>query len=144
MSVDLSEYLVGQALQSKRRQFGVLQKFYATSDRDDWRLAVAGERVEVIKPDKDHEGALEFGTELIGSEDRSLVALMGASPGASTAAFIALNVLKKCFPDRLTDSAWLPKLKEIIPTFGINLIEDAKACDRIRAETAPVLKIANL
>jgi malate dehydrogenase (quinone) len=97
----------------------------------------------VIKPDKDHEGALEFGTELIGFEDRSLVALLGASPGASTAAFIALGVLKKCFPDQLTDSAWLPKLKEVIPTFGVNLIEDAAACDRIRAETAPVLRIEN-
>jgi malate dehydrogenase (quinone) len=144
MSVDLSEYLVGQALQSKRCQFGVLQKFYATADRDDWRLAVAGERVEVIKPDKDHEGVLEFGTELIGSEDRSLVALLGASPGASTAAFIGLGVLRKCFPDRLTGGRWLPKPKEIIPTYGVNLIEDAAACDRIRADTAPVLKIANI
>jgi malate dehydrogenase (quinone) len=143
-NMDLSEYLVGQVLQSKQHQFGVLQKFYATADRDDWRLAVAGERVQIIKPDEDHEGALEFGTELVASEDRSIVALLGASPGASTAAFIALGVLKKCFPDRLTDSAWLPKLKEIIPTFGINLIKDAKACDRIRAETAPVLKINNL
>ena len=38
----------------------------------------------------------------------------------------------------------VPKLKEIIPTFGVNLIEDAKACDRIRTETAPVLKVENL
>jgi malate dehydrogenase (quinone) len=143
-NVDLSEYLIGQVLQSKQHQFGVLQKFYATADRDDWRLAVAGERVQIIKPDKNREGALEFGTELVASEDRSVVALLGVSPGASTAAFIALGVLKKCFPDQLTDSAWLPKLKEIIPTFGINLIKDAKACDRIRAETAPVLKINNL
>jgi malate dehydrogenase (quinone) len=143
-NVDLSEYLIGQVLQSKQHQFGVLQKFYATADRDDWRLAVAGERVQIIKPDKNREGALEFGTELVASEDRSVVALLGASPGASTAAFIALGMLKKCFPDQLTDSAWLPKLKEIIPTFGINLIKDAKACDRIRAETAPVLKINNL
>jgi len=143
-NVDLSEYLIGQVLQSKRHQFGVLQQYYATADRDQWRLAVAGDRVQIIKPDKAHGGVLEFGTELVGSEDRSLVALLGASPGASTAAFIGLGVLKKCFPDRLTDSAWLPKLKEIIPTFGINLIEDAAACDRIRAETAPVLKIANL
>jgi malate dehydrogenase (quinone) len=143
-NVDLSEYLIGQVLQSKQHQFGVLQNFYATADRNDWRLAVAGERVQIIKPDEDHEGALEFGTELVASEDRSIVALLGASPGASTAAFIALGVLKKCFPDRLTDSAWLPKLKEIIPTFGINLIKDARACDRIRAETAPVLKINNL
>src|SRR3984885_4597768 len=143
-NMDLSEYLIGQVLQSKQHQFGVLQKFYATADRNNWRLAVAGERVQVIKPDKDREGALEFGTELIAAEDRSIVALLGASPGASTAAFIGLGVLKKCFPDQLTDNAWLPKLKEIIPTFGINLIEDAKACDRIRAETAPVLKINDL
>jgi malate dehydrogenase (quinone) len=47
-------------------------------------------------------------------------------------------------PRPATDSAWLPKLKEIIPTFGIDLIADAAACDRIRAETAPVVKIANV
>jgi malate dehydrogenase (quinone) len=144
MSVDLSEYLVGQVLQSKRHQFGVLQQFYATANRDEWRLAVAGDRVQIIKPDKDHGGVLEFGAELVGSEDRSLVALLGASPGASTAAFIGLGVLRKCFPDRLTASGWLPKLKEIIPAYGVNLIEDAAACDRIRADTAPVLKIANI
>ena len=144
MSVDLSEYLIGQVRQSKQHQFGVLQQFYATANRDEWRLAVAGDRVQIIKPDKDRGGVLEFGTELVGSEDRSLVALLGASPGASTAAFIGLGVIRKCFPDRLTASGWLPKLKEIIPTFGIDLIADAAACDRIRAETAPALKIANV
>jgi malate dehydrogenase (quinone) len=143
-NLDLSEYLIGQVLQTKQHQFGVLQGFYATADRSDWTLAVAGERVQVIKPDKHHGGALEFGTELVASEDRSIVALLGASPGASTAAFIALGVLKKCFADQLTDSAWLPKLKQIVPTFGVNLIEDAEACSRIRAETAPTLKIDNI
>jgi malate dehydrogenase (quinone) len=143
-NVDLSEYLISQVLQSKQHQFGVLQKFFVAADREDWRLAVAGERVQIIKPDNERGGALEFGTELVASEDRSIVALLGASPGASTAAFIALGVLKKCFPDRLSDSSWLPKLKEIIPTFGVNLIEDAAACDHIRAETAPVLKINNV
>ena len=29
-------------------------------------------------------------------------ALLGASPGASTAAFIAIGVLEKCFEDKLT------------------------------------------
>ena len=140
MSVDLSEYLVGQVLQSKRHQFGVLQQFYATANRDEWRLAVAGDRVQIIKPDKDHGGVLEFGAELVGPEDRSLVALLGAS----TAAFIGLGVLRKCFPDRLTASGWLPKLKEIIPAYGVNLIEDAAACDRIRADTAPVLNRQHL
>ncbi len=143
-NADLVEYLVGQVLQSKRHQFAMLQNFYPTADRDDWSLAVAGERVQIIKPDPAHEGELEFGTELVASEDRSIVALLGASPGASTATFIALGVLKKCFPEQLTESAWLPKLKEIIPTFGVNLIEDAEACTRIRAETAPLLKIENV
>jgi malate dehydrogenase (quinone) len=97
--------------------------------------------VQIIKPDNERGGGLEFGTELVASEDRSMAPLLGASRGASIAAFIALGVLKKCFPDRLSDSAWLPKLKEIIPTFGVNLIEDTAIYDHIRAETAPVLKI---
>ena len=75
---------------------------------------------------------------------RSLVALLGASPGASTAAFIAISVLEKCFPDKLTRDGWLPKLKEIIPSYGISLIEDADFCRRIRADTAAILKIENV
>ena len=81
---------------------------------------------------------------MIAAEDRSLVALLGASPGASTAAFIAIGVLQKCFPGELTESAWLPKLKQIIPTYGIDLRQDADACRRTRAETAPLLKIENI
>jgi malate dehydrogenase (quinone) len=87
---------------------------------------------------------LEFGTELVGATDRSLVALLGASPGASTAAFIAISVLEKCFPGELTASAWLPKLKEIIPSYGVSLIEDAELLQRVRADTAQVLKIENI
>jgi malate dehydrogenase (quinone) len=143
-NVPLSEYLIGQVLQTAAHQFAMLQQFFPTAKRHDWKEAVAGQRVQIIKPDKQRTGVLEFGTELIAAEDRSLVALLGASPGASTAAFIAIGVLQKCFPDELTDSAWLPKLKQIIPTYGIDLTRDADACRRIRAETAPVLKIENI
>lgn len=140
----LSEYLVGQVLQTSAHQFAALQQFFPTAKRHEWQQAVAGQRVQIIKPDKERTGVLEFGTELIGAEDRSLVALLGASPGASTAAFIAIGVLQKCFPDELIESAWLPKLKQIIPTYGIDLTQDADACRRIRAETAPLLKIDNI
>jgi len=143
-NIELSEYLIGQVLQTSAHQFAMLQQFFATAKRHDWKQAVAGQRVQIIKPDKDRTGVLEFGTELVAAEDRSLVALLGASPGASTAAFIAIGVLQKCFPDELTESGWLPKLKQIIPTYGIDLTRDADACRRIRAETAPVLKIENL
>ena len=142
-NVALSEYLIGQVLQTSAHQFAMLQQFFPTAKRHDWKQAVAGQRVQIIKPDQEQTGVLEFGTELVAAEDRSLVALLGASPGASTAAFIAIGVLQKCFPDELTESAWLPKLKQIIPTYGIDLTRDADACRRIRAETAPVLKIEN-
>jgi malate dehydrogenase (quinone) len=87
---------------------------------------------------------LEFGTELVGAADQSFVALLGASPGASTAAFIALSVLEKCFSRELIASAWLPKLREIIPSYGISLLEDADACRRVRADTAAVLNLQNI
>ena len=107
-------------------------------------MQVAGQRVETIKPDVKRGGLLELGTEVVAAADRSLVALLGASPGASTAAFIAISVLEKCFPNKLTLDGWLPRLKEIIPSYGVSLIKDADFCRRIRAETAAVLKIENV
>jgi malate dehydrogenase (quinone) len=86
---------------------------------------------------------LEFGTELITSADKSFTVLMGASPGASTAAFIALNVLKTCFADQLSADGWEARLKTIIPTYGIDLKQDAKACLDIRTATAKVLQLDN-
>jgi malate dehydrogenase (quinone) len=148
-NVALSEYLIGQVLQSADHQFATLKQFFPRAARADWKEAVAGQRVQTIRPRKSEgwlpheEGVLEFGTELVVAADRSIVALLGASPGASTAAFIALGVLRTCFADELTEDGWLPKLKAIIPTYGIDLTKDADACRRTRAVTAPVLKIDN-
>jgi malate dehydrogenase (quinone) len=140
----LSEYLIGQVLQTSAHQFAALQAFFPRAEREQWREAVAGQRVQIIKPDPQHTGTLEFGTELIASSDKSLVALLGASPGASTAAFIAIEVLEKCFEDELTTGGWLKRLKTIIPTYGIDLKRDAAACRDIRASTAKVLKLENV
>jgi malate dehydrogenase (quinone) len=140
----LSEYLIGQVLQTSAHQFAVLQAFFPQAERDQWREAVAGQRVQIIKPDPQHTGALEFGTELIASSDKSLVALLGASPGASTAAFIAIEVLERCFGDELATGGWLERLKAVIPTYGIDLKRDATACGDIRASTAKVLKLENV
>ena len=122
----------------------MLKEYYPDAPAKDWQMAVAGQRVQIIKPDHDKGGLLEFGTELIAASDLSLVALLGASPGASTAAYIAVSVLEKCFANELTASAWLPKLKTIIPSYGVSLIDDADLCRRIRAETADVLKIEHI
>jgi malate dehydrogenase (quinone) len=143
-NIALTEYLIGQVLQSSAHQFAALRQFFPKAAREDWREAIAGQRVQIIKPDDRRRGVLEFGTELIAAEDKSIVALLGASPGASTAAFIAVGVLEKCFGGKLTESGWLPKLKEIIPTYGIDLSRDADACRRTRAETAATLKVENI
>ncbi|CAG9431620.1 malate dehydrogenase (quinone) [Providencia alcalifaciens] len=139
----LAEYLVGQVLQTSAHQFSMLQKFYPDAQREDWKEVVAGQRVQIIKPDPVKKGVLEFGTELITSADKSFTVLMGASPGASTAAFIALNVLKTCFADQLSADGWEARLKTIIPTYGIDLKQDAKACLDIRTVTAKVLQLDN-
>ena len=76
--------------------------------------------------------------------DNSICALLGASPGASTAAYIAVEVLEKCFADRLTPDAWLPRLKAVIPTYGIDLKTDADACHRTREETAAILGLQSV
>ena len=138
----LSEYLIGQVLQTAAHQFAALQDFYPEATRDDWRQAVAGQRVQIIKPDPAHTGTLEFGTELVASADKSLLAPLGASPGASTAAFIAMEVLQTCFAGRIAAGGpWHERLKAIIPTHGIDLKQDADACRAIRASTAKVLQL---
>jgi malate dehydrogenase (quinone) len=141
---DLVEYLIEQVLQSASHRLAALEDYFPNAKNDDWKLEIAGQRVEIIKPDVKRGGLLELGTELVTAPDRSLVALLGASPGASTAAFIAISVLEKCFAGELTGGGWLPKLKEIIPSYGISLIEDADFCNRVRADTAAVLKIENI
>jgi len=143
-SFGLTEYLIEQLLQSPHHRFAALQEYLPTASPADWSLEIAGQRVQIIKPDAGRGGVLEFGTELIAAADRSLVALLGASPGASTAVYIAISVLQKCFADRLRAGAWLAKLKEIIPTYGVSLIEDAASLKRARVETAETLRIEML
>jgi len=104
---------------------------------------VAGQRVQIIKPGPHHSGSLEFGTGVVGSADNSIVALLGASPGASTAAYIAFETLEKCFAKELADG-WRDRLKTIIPTYGIDLTKDADATGETRAQTAAVLGLVNV
>ena len=146
----LTEYLIGQVMQSADHQFAALQEFFPRAVKQDWKKAVAGQRVQTIAPHestgwfKHEEGSLKFGTELVAAADKSIVALLGASPGASTAAFIALEVLQRCFDTQLADPAWHARLTAMIPTYGIDLKQDADACRRTRALTAPLLQITDI
>ena len=130
-------------MQSARHRFATLTEFFPRAQPKDWQLEVAGQRVQIIKPDPQRTGFLEFGTELVPATDGSLIALLGASPGASTAVFIALKVIERCFPIELK-GGWTGKLKTIIPSYGESLIENAELCRRVRADTAAVLHLQNV
>ncbi len=139
----LLKYLIGQVVQTSRHRFAALQEFYPRARPADWKLEVAGQRVQIIKRDPRHGGILEFGTELVTAADRSLVALLGASPGASTSVWIMLRVIEQCFEQQVKQG-WAAKLKEIIPSYGESLIDNAELCRRVRAETAALLHLQNV
>ena len=143
-NVALTEYLIGQVLESSEERFATLREFFPNVKEDDWRVEVAGQRVQIIKKDPTHGGILQFGTELVSAADRSIVAMLGASPGASTAVWIMLEVIERCFPEKLKEGGWLAKLKEMIPSYGQSLIENAALCRQVRAETAAILNINNI
>jgi malate dehydrogenase (quinone) len=134
----LTEYLVKQVLETGAERFAELQSFFPHAERADWRQQVAGQRVQIIKRDPVHGGILEFGTEIVSAADHSLVALLGASPGASTAAWIMLRVIDMCF------AAPPVKLRQIIPSYGESLIDNPELCRRVRADTAAVLGLHDI
>jgi malate dehydrogenase (quinone) len=140
----LSEYLVGQVLQSSKHRFGMLRTLYPGAEEKDWKLEAAGMRVQIIKRDRRQGGILEFGTEIVAAHDHSLVALLGASPGASTAASIMIRVIELCFAEQLNAGAWKTKMQDIIPSYGHSLIEDAALTRQVRADTAAVLGLQNV
>ncbi len=105
---------------------------------------MAGQRVQIIKKDAAHGGILQFGTELVTAADGSLTAMLGASPGASTAVWIMIKVVERCFAEQLKRGSWLSQLREMIPSYGHSLADDAELLRRVRAETAAILNINNI
>jgi malate dehydrogenase (quinone) len=135
----LIKYLVGELLKSKSRKFESLLEFMPSAKPGDWQLLNAGQRAQIIKKDAAKGGVLQFGTEIITSADGSISGLLGASPGASTAVYAMLEVLRKSFDSEFSN--WEARLKEIMPSYDTKLNTDAKAAAASLAATAKVLKI---
>ena len=136
---DLVKYLVSEVLASRAKKLKALREFMPTAKDRDWELITAGQRVQVMKKDPEKGGVLQFGTEVITGADGTIAGLLGASPGASTAAPIMLDVLSRCFPDRM--AGWEPKLREMIPSYGTNLSDDPAAAEASLAATAEILRL---
>ncbi|WP_188744311.1 malate:quinone oxidoreductase [Agromyces bauzanensis] len=137
---DLVKYLASELLASRAKKLAALREFMPTAKDRDWELITAGQRVQVMKRDPQKGGVLQFGTELITGADGTIAGLLGASPGASTAVPIMLDVLARCFPDRF--AGWEPKLREMIPSYGTTLSADPEVAAASLAETAKVLELS--
>ncbi|TWI59656.1 malate dehydrogenase (quinone) [Halalkalibacter nanhaiisediminis] len=136
----LTQYLIQQVMLSHEKRIEELREFIPNVKSEDWETVVAGQRVQVIKDTEAGRGTLQFGTEVISAADGSVAALLGASPGASTAVHVMLEVLEKCFPQHLKE--WEPKIKEMIPSYGVSLTENPELFQEIFTLTEQTLGLS--
>ncbi|MEZ0211034.1 MAG: malate dehydrogenase (quinone) [Methylophilus sp.] len=141
-NADLTKYLMKEVFQGHEQRMDALRVFLPDANSRDWQLAHAGQRVQIIKRCHQHWGKLEFGTEIVASADGSLAALLGASPGASVSVKAMLDVLQRCFGDRMQTPAWQDSLKALIPSYGESLIDNAVLLGRVRSDTLSTLNLA--
>ncbi|WP_145948186.1 malate:quinone oxidoreductase [Paenibacillus sp. Y412MC10] len=137
-NLSLTKYLIQQVMLSKEKRMEELREFIPNAKSEDWDMLVAGQRVQVIKDTAaGGKGTLQFGTEVVTAADGSIAALLGASPGASTAVSVMLEVIEKCFPQHA--KAWEPKLREMIPSYGAPLMKNPGLIREIHTSTARTL-----
>ncbi|BBK27436.1 putative malate:quinone oxidoreductase [Staphylococcus arlettae] len=137
--INLTKYLISQLTLSNEERMEELRTFVPDANSEDWHVVVAGQRVQVIKDTETGKGTLQFGTELVTSEDGTLSALLGASPGASTAVDIMLDLLQKCYKDEFKQ--WEGKIKEMIPSYGQRLTDNEDLYKEINEEIKKYLKV---
>jgi malate dehydrogenase (quinone) len=139
-NIPLTKYLVEQVMQSPEDRLATLREYLPEAKMEDWTLANAGQRVQIVKDDPKKGGLLQFGTEVVGSADGSITALLGASPGASTAAPIMLKVIEvSSFKEKLATPEWQAKMKEMVPSYGRKLNPDPVFANHIRQQSSAIL-----
>ncbi|ANI82646.2 malate dehydrogenase (quinone) [Kosakonia oryzae] len=138
---DLVKYLVGQVMLSDDDRFAALKEYYPQARKEDWKLIQAGQRVQIIKKDEEKGGVLKLGTEVVVDQQKTISALLGASPGASTAAPITLNVIKKMFPQQFNSAEWQSKIREIVPSYGQQLNGNVALTQKVWDDTAATLQL---
>jgi len=120
-NLGLIRYLIQQGTQLMKDRLDVLHVFYPGARIEDWRLIDAGIRVQAIKKTDGEAGIVHYGTEVITNSEKTISALLGASPGASTSVAIVLQVLENCFGKKLAEPAIRARLAELIPSTALDL-----------------------
>ncbi|MFL6615387.1 malate dehydrogenase (quinone) [Pantoea agglomerans] len=138
---DLVKYLVGQVMLTEEDRFEALKEYYPDAKKEDWKLIQAGQRVQIIKKDADKGGVLKLGTEIVTDQQKTVAALLGASPGASTAAPIALSVMQKLFPEEFKSAEWQARIHKMIPGYGQKLNDNVPMLQQVWNDTAATLQL---
>lgn len=139
-NIDLTKYLIKESRQTHAQRMAALREFLPQAKDEDWRLENAGQRVQIIKNCEKKWGKLEFGTEIVAAKDGTLAALLGASPGASVSVKAMIDVLERCFASQV-NTVWRTKLKQLVPSYGESLIENASLLRQVRQRTKQMLKL---
>lgn len=114
-NLPLVRYLIAQLLSSSAKKFDELRHFCPSADPALWYPIKAGQRAQLIKPTSRVGGTLMFGTEVITGADGTIAGLLGASPGASVAPSVMLEVLTEWFSEQRDE--WEPRLRDLLPGF---------------------------
>ena len=139
-NLPLTQYLVRQVAMTKSQRMQHLREFIKDAKEEDWELKIAGQRVQIIKKDEKLGGKLEFGTEVVVNKNGTIASLLGASPGASTAVFAMLQVLEKCFGEKM-ENEWKDKILEMVPSYGKKLADHPELADEVRHFTKEKLEL---
>ncbi|WFF41502.1 malate dehydrogenase (quinone) [Salinicola endophyticus] len=140
-NLDLVRYLISQLRMSEEDQFEELKGYYPEAKRADWKLWTAGQRVQTIKDVEGKGGTLQFGTELVSGAEGTIAALLGASPGASTAPSIMLRLIEEVFPEQVKSEAWQTRLRELVPSYGQPLASNPTLLSEVRAMSRELLEL---
>ncbi|GGF21838.1 malate dehydrogenase (quinone) [Subtercola lobariae] len=140
-NLSLVKYLVSQLLASRTKKFSEITAFYPEANPADWYPIQAGQRAQLIKPHATKVGELTFGTELVTGGKGTIAGLLGASPGASTAVPIMLNLLKTCFTDEW-DASWSAIVDTLVPGLDPSAADGQAEVDENLKRTGELLHLS--
>lgn len=140
-NLDLVKYLVAEVFASKDKQLAALREFVPDAKPEDWTMVWAGQRIQIVKPDKKLIGKLEFGTEVVSSADGTIVGLLGASPGASVSPHIAIEVLNKFDCGAHNSFNWHVALSQWIPSYGRDINAEPGLYERVMSKARESLLV---
>lgn len=136
----LTKYLISEVMKDFDARMETLREYVPNAKNEDWETVVAGQRVQIIKPDTPpHFGSLEFGTAVVNNQEGNIAGLLGASPGASIAPAVMLELLERCFGEHMI--RWSEKIYEMIPSYGEKLSKNEKLFNEMWDFTQKTLKL---